>query len=717
MFDLFRTKKKDEVLQPIIECKSEPFVMPEIDGFVISYLQKYPTSYAVMISGAWGSGKTFYWKNRLKNVVANTLLPDALSSECDENGQRKKYKPVYVSLYGVKSIEALNKKLFFAKYQEYAMLDSQTFKLIGEAAKSVMSVVESVGPLGKFITNIRMPSVDYGKMLDFKDTVLCFDDFERSELALEEIMSYINNFVEADGTKTIIMSNEKEVNGYTKNIEQKILCAFESMPKSEEKTKDISLLRERIKLIFDPFDRYKVIKEKTIAFTICFEPDFKQVMHSIVRHISKDNSDHLLLEKQMPVIQAVLKRSNANVNFRIIMLTLVDFLTVIKKGKAANVEFTENEIEDILWLLLAVKIEIMNAQVLLPKDSCEKAEKEASPDKKISIDTFSRISQSIDAGTFSGAIYSSIFRLDNKGQLSESDLFIYRYYDSEARGRVIYSSIITFALKGYVDDVCLKAEFARVEPAQIPQHEKALSQIIGAYWEMEQSVFDEAVKIVISSAKEGKYRLAQYPSLFSKLMLLLDSNLIANETKESIKNIVDEGMKKAFAVGIYDPRFNTDLFFLEKKTDELNLIISSAIAFNKRLLCQENQKRLNDFISNLPEKLDDFGHEISTLTERLETEPIFQIIDLEELADKVMNMDSKTTIKLMNYIVQRYRYSNVLETNLVRDKEGIVSFESILSKKISETKLDLLNANSKKVLCESLLSISKSLTSTERKEL
>jgi len=55
------------------------------------YLQQ-KTDYALMISGEWGVGKTFYYEQILKKIATNTPLP---------SDNRKRYECVRVSLFGI----------------------------------------------------------------------------------------------------------------------------------------------------------------------------------------------------------------------------------------------------------------------------------------------------------------------------------------------------------------------------------------------------------------------------------------------------------------------------------------------------------------------------------------------------------------------------------------------------------------------------------------
>ena len=69
--------------------------------------------------------------------------------------------------------------------------------------------------------------IDYAKFFSTDDKILCFDDLERANVDVIDFLGYINNFVEHDHIKTIIICNEKELSTKIKNsnVEMKTFIA------------------------------------------------------------------------------------------------------------------------------------------------------------------------------------------------------------------------------------------------------------------------------------------------------------------------------------------------------------------------------------------------------------------------------------------------------------------------------------------------------------
>ena len=92
---------------------------------IISYVKSKIYNYAVLIDGDWGSGKTYF--------VQNQLIPKLEASE---------YSPIYISLYGIDSIESVSQKIAL-------------FLLLNKVPAEKKSVVKQCLPvIGSFVLPI-----------------------------------------------------------------------------------------------------------------------------------------------------------------------------------------------------------------------------------------------------------------------------------------------------------------------------------------------------------------------------------------------------------------------------------------------------------------------------------------------------------------------------------------------------------------------------------
>jgi len=266
----------------------------EIMNILKDYIENKNTNYAIMIDGKWGSGKTYFIKQALPQLLENV----------DKNKDNNK-KFAYISLYGTTSIEQISREIL------YSCL-GQKHKGKVETADAIFDVATSL-----FSASIEAVNIDFSKLsslltkIDIKNWFICFDDFERSCLPINEVLGFINQLVEHNHCKVIILTNEEEIgrNALNQNIEEKYSIALKGKEikfscesdKSEDKTSKITIeqLKDRTKEIFNENVIYKAIKEKVVGFTIKFEPNMDEAFISILelKQFKRNVKDFLLSNK------------------------------------------------------------------------------------------------------------------------------------------------------------------------------------------------------------------------------------------------------------------------------------------------------------------------------------------------------------------------------------------------------------------------------------
>lgn len=81
----------------------------DIVSIVIKYIDENLYNYAVMIDGDWGCGKTYFVKEYLIDKIEQNE-----TEKKDEDYNIKRI--VYISLYGVKSVDEVSKQVFMESY-------------------------------------------------------------------------------------------------------------------------------------------------------------------------------------------------------------------------------------------------------------------------------------------------------------------------------------------------------------------------------------------------------------------------------------------------------------------------------------------------------------------------------------------------------------------------------------------------------------------------
>lgn len=222
----------------------------EMNSFILNYLKNDITGRAIMLTGEWGSGKSYYVKNTLKPFL-----------EDKDNG---KHKCVIVSLYGLSDISEISKAI----YMELRTIIKSPSTEVGNTAKAVGEII------GKTIFNGLVSKVgfdigstndkvfqDLYESIDLTGKLIVLEDIERTQIDIIELLGYINNMCENDGVKVLLVTNESE-----------LLTTYE---KTDDKGKTTKYYTDRALA-------YKRAKEKTIGDTIYYFCDYENTIQQII---------------------------------------------------------------------------------------------------------------------------------------------------------------------------------------------------------------------------------------------------------------------------------------------------------------------------------------------------------------------------------------------------------------------------------------------------
>ena len=236
----------------------------EMNSFILNYLKNDITGRAIMLTGEWGSGKSYYVKNTLKPFL-----------EDKENG---KHKCVIVSLYGLSDISEISKAI----YTELRTIKKTPSSEAANTAKTVGKII------GKTIFNGLVSKIGFDiesfkdenfqeiyESVDLTDKLIVLEDIERTQIDIIELLGYINNMCENDGVKVLLVTNESELlHFHMKEIKKQEY--------GREKT-------EYIKVYSEEAQKYLKAKEKSISDTLQFHADFQETIGSIIDKFENDD--------------------------------------------------------------------------------------------------------------------------------------------------------------------------------------------------------------------------------------------------------------------------------------------------------------------------------------------------------------------------------------------------------------------------------------------
>lgn len=301
------------------------------------YLKYYcylstPPEYAVLIKGLWGSGKTWFIKNFIEKLDG------------------EKCNPIYVSLYGIKDTKEIERLLISALItKSHKILES---KLIRKVSKSLNKVLGD-----------KVPEIDIVEYLPNKEKyIFVFDDLERCSINVNDVLGYINRFVEHHNLKVIIVADESKIHGYEKTQGKN------DTEKAE--TKEHFL--------------YKNIKEKLIGDTFEVKVDIESVINDFIE-FTEDDEVKSFYRSNESLITKIYVESAFN-NLRHLKRALFGFSRLFK-GLHEEIRKNDEVVKDLFHMYLVYTFEIksgnLSPEKLVPDFNLESDEKAETPFKKI----------------------------------------------------------------------------------------------------------------------------------------------------------------------------------------------------------------------------------------------------------------------------------------------------------------------------------------------
>lgn len=272
--------------------------MTEHNSRIVEALNRYITMkhaphYAIMLNGEWGSGKTFFIKEKWLKYLAN----------------KEKYSIVYVSLFGLKTVDELKDLISHDKVllEEFINKSQPTRKLLSKS-KKIKNTNASSGilNLGKqlFEKHIGININDIIKIFtrdwlgeDDKNGVtkiLILDDLERVQMNINEVFGFISNHLESTSLRVIIIGNENEI------------------------SKD---------------NDYSETKEKVIGDTYRIDLDIYDALNAFIEDIQYSNDHNILLNEVFKSIMTQLNFSNLRI-VRQSLIKLKPLLEIIESNSA-----------------------------------------------------------------------------------------------------------------------------------------------------------------------------------------------------------------------------------------------------------------------------------------------------------------------------------------------------------------------------------------------
>ncbi len=593
--------------------------MEDLIESILDYVRADYTDYAIMINGEWGSGKTYFWNNKVKNRIETLTLGG------------KKFTTIYMSLYGISNLEEISKKIFLETTQlmdkelkQY--MEENEIEKIPEYAKTGMNIANRFG-----ITQ-DAEKLDYSKFFETNNKVLVFDDLERANVDVIDILGYINNFVEHDHIKTIIICNEKELATKIKNanLELKTFIATYLLDKqSELLTTDLPLvekIKDKIDIVFEKTNDYERIKEKLVGETFEYAPQFNYIIDGILMRYEQDKDLIRFLRENTSLITRTFLRSGTR-NLRILKHSLNDFERIFKEVSRAYPNTNNRVVQTMLIFTIAVSFEIKAGKITRYKFETID-------------DNESYRSILVSSRVLSDSKQFYIKEFDNNYYYNfNTDYRFFKFIELYVRTRI-------FDMKQFKTD--MEVIINTVDTAKLPAHKRLLTE---EYWKISDEEFPKIIRDTYVSVKNGKLTLLETLKLFPYFSYFINKELI-DHSMEDLKIDFINGMNRAsIETEEYTENVDEELSKTGMEiSSDMDDILEHFNHLNEEIKRRIKEERADEIFKNIPIKMETF---YDAFNKECMEEAIFKYYDPFKMFQRIINATNEDIVTISEILLTR----------------------------------------------------------------
>ena len=284
--------------------------MQKIIKVVEDYLTR-ETNNALLITGEWGVGKTFFFNN---------ILSKEIEKVSTKENESVKYKPIRVSLSGVTSIDDIERRTVAEIYP--------SLKKGTKIGKGIFKFLLSVPKIKEYI-----PEIPNSDVIDSEtdNLIICFDDLERRSktFPIDSLIGYINNLTENNNLKTIIIANTNKIEDKSfDEIKEKLIGREIEYKINIEEVFDTLIQSE-----FQSFSGYIEFLQKEKNFICSFFHNYKNI-RTLKFILTRYHDIYSQIEKIAPSIQYI--QSYKEAILKDTLLFTIAIAIEHKKGKVTR---------------------------------------------------------------------------------------------------------------------------------------------------------------------------------------------------------------------------------------------------------------------------------------------------------------------------------------------------------------------------------------------
>ena len=616
--------------------------MDDLVESILDYIRSDYTDYAIMINGEWGSGKTYFWNNKIKSKIDSMQI------------HGKKYTTIYMSLYGISNLEEISKKIFIETTQ---LMDKNLKKFMN--SKNVTTIPEyaknGIDMANLFGVTQNGDKMNYEDFFSTEDKVFCFDDLERANVDVIDILGYINNFVEHDHIKTIIICNEKELATKLKssNLEMKTFIATYLLDKQNKINIDtdepmVERIQDTIEYVFDKANDYERIKEKLIGETFEYNPEFEYIINGLLMRYEKYPELIRFLRSNTLLITTTFKKSGTR-NLRILKHALNDFKKIFDMINKTYPNINYRAIQTMLIFTIAISFEIKAG--------------------KITKDKFKNIANNEE---YKAILVSSRVFMDNR-QFYIKEFDNNYYYNFKVEYRFfkfieLYVRTRIFDMKTFKDD--MEAISKSNEKKAIPGYKKLLTE---EYWKISDEEFGNVVEEVLADVQKGSIAAIDIVKLFAYFSHFIDKKLIDYDIK-TIESVFLSGLNIAAVSSKYCDNVEEELsqIAVEDAGPEMKNVLQRFYEINDALKDKMYKEKADELFKYIPMKMETFYDKFE---KEFSDVPIFKYYDPFQLFQRLSCASNEDIVTIREMLAERAKHN---KEQIKPELENIVKLRKIM---------------------------------------
>ena len=629
----------------------------EIKNIIIDYLKNDKSNQAILIDGEWGSGKTFFVKEKVIPKIKEKL---------------KDVPIYYVSLYGVSSSAEIHNLVSSQITEKYIG------KYIGDdkasAVVNIGSKISKIKPVLDILKEINGASIDLVHFNELKNnleiptkSIMIFDDLERCNMDVITVLGYINSISEHSDTKVIIVANESElgmqntnedlsqkynfilnINKFNKDSNvSKSKKANNSDKDSNKSLINKGLLDEQIEEYFPVNSVYEKVKEKLIGITIKYEADFDEIFESLVDKYAKSSQDFIKSKKDV-ILKIFTENNHSNIRTLIFALTSIDRIYGVLNKIDFDKEYLETEIGKIIKYIVMQSIYIKTGKYKYVWSEDSKYGEVYWEDN-----------------------YYKIFGKHDFGYKFVDDFLLYYFYDEE----------------DIINTVIERLKAIKSQKELLTEQKQLSYNIISTWWECEDNEIEQALDKLPNEILEEKYDIRNYRNIIMSLLQIKN-----NDFGLSLNYIKDIVKKMAYNIKKIDE-------FSEIHKQWFVAILNEDVEYKNLIspILKELDSRNNNWIKEFQDYLSsdsEFDMKFEELCEAnknnfLEKRKFLSILDVEQFINKINYSNTKGIYNVITGIRDVYDFSNLYDYylgDIDNIKEIIKKLDSLDKNSLGKTK-------------------------------